>query len=90
MSCAPDKLPLMTELWSQANVPVLANDSGAYQTNSRGRYTSRKGVSITTGSPSAASLVCNDVMENGHSKLSCSRISQHVGPHVIQDIWEYT
>ena len=29
-------------------------------------------------------------MENGHSELPCSRISRHVGPHVIQNKCEYT
>jgi len=47
MSCAPDKLPLMTELWSQANVLVLANDSGAYQTDNREHCTNLMDVSIT-------------------------------------------
>ena len=50
MSCAPDKLPLMTELWSQANVLVLANDSGAFQTNSREHCTNLMDVSITAES----------------------------------------
>jgi len=46
MSCAPDKLPLVTELWSPANVPVLVSDCGAFQTGSHEHCTNLTDASI--------------------------------------------